>query len=644
MFFLTNLSLPELLAILGSLSGLVVALYLLDRVRKRHTVATLRFFAALEKQPVLQHRRKLQQPWSLLLQLASLLLLLLAIAQLRFGSPARYSRDHVLILDASAWMAARSNPAGNNARLIDRARQAADQYVDALPAADRVMVVRADVLATPALLFESDRKKIHRTIDQTQPTAAPLNLQQALDFAAQAQKLQADRPGEIVFVGAGRVSTDQAARLSAPGNFRWIAIGGPAEHVGLRKVSVHRTVDDPDAWDVFIAAKNYGTTSNTAPRAVPLTVAFGGSPVAIRRLDLNPGAEENVTFRFKTRARGWLEARLSAQSVAQDGFRQDSRAVLELPARGSVPVTVYSAEPDLLRPIFTAIPGIQANFLPLARYNPKASGGIVVLDQFMPPAPPLDQSIWIEPPANQSPVPIQRTERNLKLKEWQADHPLAAGLRTHDIELAAAEILRPAAGDIVIARSDAGALIVARPANPKMVVLGFHPVRSGMKYQLTTPLLFANMIRWMAPDAFRTWELTAGTVGTVDVELDSEADPRTIRVQTEEGQPLPFTVQGKNLRFFTGAPGVVRVLTGDRELVYSLTLPQPGDAVWKPSNVKTGLPPRAPFGPSSRDLWHWLAIAGAIGLFADWILFGRMNRRVRASRTDAPAESWRKAS
>ncbi len=45
------------------------------------------------------------------------------------------------------------------------------------------MVVRADVLATPALLFESDRKKIQLAIDQTQPGAASLNLQGALDFA-----------------------------------------------------------------------------------------------------------------------------------------------------------------------------------------------------------------------------------------------------------------------------------------------------------------------------------------------------------------------------------------------------------------------------------------------------------------------------
>ena len=635
MFFL-NLSLPEFLAILGSLSGVVVALYLLDRVRKRHTVATLRFFAATEKQPVLQHRRKLQQPWSLLLQLISLLLLLLAIAQLRLGSPARFSRDHVLVLDSSAWMSARFGPS----RLIDRARLAADNYVNALPPSDRVMLVRAGVLAAPALLFESDRKKIHLAIDQTQPTAAPLNLQQALDFASQAQKMQAERPGEIVFVGAGRIPSEQAARLNPPANFRWIPIDGPTEHVGLRKVGVHRATDDPDAWEVFIAAKNYGTL----PHSVPLTVAFGGSPVATRRLDLKPASEENVTFRFKTRARGWLEARLAAQ----DAFRQDSRAILELPARGALPVTVYSAQPDLLRPIFTAIPGIQATFLPVSSYKPDARGGIVVLDHFAPPAPPADQASWLEPPAAQSPIPVQSTEKHVKRKQWQADHPLGAGLRARDIELASAEIFRPASGDIVVARSDAGALIVARPGTPKIVVLGFHPVRSGMKYQLTTPLLFANMIRWMAPDAFRSWELTAGTVGTVDVELESEADPNSIRVQMEDGQSLPFTVQGKNLRFFTAAPGVVRVLTGDRELVYSLTLPQPGDAVWKPSNVKIGLPPRAPIGPSSRDLWRWLAIAGAIGLLADWILYGRMNRAISASKGATPAESgspwWRKAS
>src|ERR1700685_802073 len=392
MFFL-NLSLPEFLTILGSLSGLVTALYLLDRMRKHHTVATLRFFAAAEKPPVLKHRRKLQQPWSLLLQLISLLLLLLAIAQLRFGSPVRYSRDHVLILDVSPWMAARFGPN----RLIDQARLAARNYVNALPLADRVMVVRAGVLATPALLFESDRKKIQLAINQTQPGAASLNLPGALDFAERAQRVQAQRPGEIVFIGAARIPSDEAARLNAsnldpPSNFRFIPIAGPTEHVGLRKISVHRAMDDADTWEVFVAAKNYGT----APRSTPTVVNFGGAPVATHRFELKPGVEESFSFHFKTRAAGWLEARLAPQDAS---FRQDSRAILELPARGVAPVTIYSAEPDLLRPIFTAIPGIQASFLPVSSYQPDtnggpgARGGIVLLDRFAPPTPPSGQSI-----------------------------------------------------------------------------------------------------------------------------------------------------------------------------------------------------------------------------------------------------------
>jgi hypothetical protein len=632
MFFL-NLSLPEFLAILGSLSGVVVALYLLDRMRKHHTVPTLRFFAAIEKPPVLKHRRKLQQPWSLLLQLISLLLLLLAIAQLRFGSPVRSSRDHVLILDVSPWMAARLGPN----RLIDQARSAARNYVNALPLADRVMVVRAGVLATPALLFESDRNKIQLAISQTQPGAASLNLQGALDFARRAQRVQAQSPGEIVFIGAARIPSDEAAHLDPPANFRFIPIAGPSEHVGLRKMSVHRAMDDPDAWEVFLAVKNYGA----APRSIPAVVNFGGSPVSTHRFELKPGFEESFSFRFKTRARGWLEVRLPSQ----DSFRADGHAVLELPARGVAPVTIYSAEADLLRPVFTAIPGIQASFLPISKYDPKARTGVVVLDHFAPPSLPAADSIWLEPPSDKSPIPVQSTELSAKLNQWQADHPLGAGLRARDIELGNAEIFRTTPGDITVARSDAGPLIVARPGPPKIVVLGFHPIRSGMKYQLTTPLLFANIVRWMEPDAFRSWELTAGAAGTVDVELESETDPNAVRVQTEDGKSLPFTIEGKTLRFFTADPGIVRVLAGDRELVYSLTLPQPGDTVWQPSNVKVGLPGRAPAGPASRDIWQWLAIAGALGLFADWILFGRIDRGTRAPKGVAPeAAGWRKAS
>ena len=86
----------------------VVALYLLDRSRRKQRVATLRFWVTAEQPTVVSPRKKIQQPLSLLLQLVSICLLLLAIAQLRLGSQGATPFDHVLILETSAWMGARS--------------------------------------------------------------------------------------------------------------------------------------------------------------------------------------------------------------------------------------------------------------------------------------------------------------------------------------------------------------------------------------------------------------------------------------------------------------------------------------------------------------------------------------------------------
>jgi hypothetical protein len=180
--------------------------------------------------------------------------------------------------------------------------------------------------------------------------------------------------------------------------------------------------------------------------------------------------------------------------------------------------------------------------------------------------------------------------------------------------------------------------------------MGFEPLRSSMKYELATPLLIANILRWMAPETFRRWEVQAGSVGTVNVALEKNTDPAGVRVLTEDQKALPFTIEGNSLRFFAGAPGTVRVLTGDREAVYSLTLPDVGDTAWKPpANVRHGIPRPSEAGSPVTDLWPWLAALGGLGLLVDWLLFGRSRAfRLRAVRMAARAvlggAAWRKAS
>ena len=102
---------------------------------------------------------------------------------------------------------------------------------------------------------------------------------------------------------------------------------------------------------------------------------------------------------------------------------------------------------------------------------------------------------------------------------------------------------------------------------------------------------------------------------------------------------MPFTLRDRTLDFFSGTPGSVRVVAGDREYVYSLTLPQ----LWDSQVGAAGRgAARASRGSrrsldGSSDLWPWLALLGGARTVAEWLLYGRFRRGRFAVRTDADA-------
>jgi hypothetical protein len=158
-----------------------------------------------------------------------------------------------------------------------------------------------------------------------------------------------------------------------------------------------------------------------------------------------------------------------------------------------------------------------------------------------------------------------------------------------------------------------------------------------MKYEVATPLLFANAMQWLAPDFFRNWETHAEHVGAISSRVGDRVDE--LQVVDEAGQKLPFTVKEGNVYFFSGHPGAVRVSSSDSEAVHSLTLPEVAAANWSaPADAARGIPGISGTGLGSRDWWQYFALAGALCLFAEWMLFGR--RRLLQPET-APARMER---
>lgn len=621
--FLGSLSLAEFLGLFSAAAALVTVLYLLDRARSRQVVASLRFWIAAGSPTEVRRRRKIRQPMSLLLLLLSLLALIGAVGELSVGTNEDATRDHVLIVDASAWMGA-SSPDGT---LIDEARSQALAWLRALPAGDRVMVVRAGALSTPVTGFESDRSVTELAVRSIVPGSTALALGDALEFARQAQALQANIPGEIVYAGAGRISSEDAVYQQAtPVNLRVLETETPANDVGLGRVGIRHSGTESDVWNLYAAIANYGNR----PRELEVAVRFTGAPVTGEVIQLAPGEEREVTFVLRTRAAGEVEVRL----FSDDSFPGDNRVVLEVPATHSSPVLVYTRRPELLRPLVQASPFVEATFLAPEDYERPDPASIMILDGFNPPGATAANVVWIEPPAQGSPVPVRMVARDAAVTSWRREHPLSRGLQTLDLRLGGATVFEPSNGWESVASVAEGPLIMARaePGVGRQVVFGFHPGLPELRFELAAPLLFANTLRWLAPDLFPAAEIRADSVGSAEIALDAEIPPEQVQVVTDRGEVLPATVRDGRLRFFSARSGVVRISTPGRDMVYSMTLPEVPSSVWTPpANVRRGIPPAVERAAGFWGLWRWMALAALGILLFEWIRYGRRRARSRES-------------
>ncbi len=616
--FFVNLSMGEFFTLLGVVGGLVTALYLLDKSKRKKVVSTLRFWAPARSAEELQSRRRMRDPWSLLLQLLGLLLLLLAIAQLQWGSKRWRGHDHVLLLDTSAWSAGKT--AGGP--VLDEEKRLALRYLAALPGNDRVMLVRVAGLTTPVTPFSEDRNQLREQIAASVSESSALNLEQAFTFALQEQNWAEGSPGEIVYVGP-RMIAGQTTDATPPPNLRILNVDLNREHVGIQHLSAKRDQEESNAWEATVTLKNFGNQ----PKSVRLEARYAGTQFAPRLIQLAPHQETAADYRFVSPVAGELGARLSPA----DDLTTDQEARLRLPRSGPLQVTVYTDRPADWSPLLEANHRVLASFAGVSAY-PSATqpGEVVVLDSFIPRTPPALPTLWIDPPRDGSPIAVKGVDYDSVIKNWHNETILGAGLRAKETHIANAEIFEAFEGDIPVANVAGGPIVLARDGGgrqPRFGVIGFDPLQEQLRLSTTTPILFANFLRWLSPESFRTVDLSAASVGTAAIALDPNESTDQIRVVDDKGLASPFTVRAGNLQLFAAEPSVLHVYSTGRERILSLTLPDVAETEWTiPASAAQGIPRQSRLVGMPVDLWKWLAIAGLFCLLAEWYLFGRQRR------------------
>jgi Ca-activated chloride channel homolog len=615
MFFL-NLGAGEFFALLGVVGGLVTALYFLEHSRRKRVVSTLRFWTGRGAAQSRRSRYRVQDPWSLLLQLLSLTLLLLAIAQLEWGARERTQRNHVLLLDTSS-ASAQSMADGT---VLDSEKRMVRQYLLRLGPRDRVMLVDAGGLITPRTAFTGEFREIERVTDQATSSYSALNVDQALTFARRAQLWSPGEAGEIVYVGPQRIA--QPSGITAP-NLRVIAVAAPHENHGITAL-VARRDSEPNSWTATISVKNYGTQ----PVRSVLHVGFGATDFAARLLTISAGEDAHADYSFVASAAGELRAGLEPP----DDYTADDHAAVMLPRNGAIEVAAFTTRATLLQALLGANRRLNVRYYSPGEYRREMPADVILFDQFAPSAPPPRPSLWIDPPSHNSPLPVRSVLRDKLIDGWTSEATLGRGLRSRDVHVPEAHIYQTFAGEVEIATVAGSPIAVAEPkslAGARLAVTGFDVLSPELRYQVTSPLLVANLLRWLVPESFRASDISCEQAGVRTVPLDSAEAAEALRVIDDRGRDLPFTVRQNTLQFFVNRPAAVRIVSPERERLVSVALPQVPSLDWHPAAASEGLP--APSGYTLRSviLWRYLALTAAILLSIEWVLFARRPTLVR---------------
>jgi len=616
----------EAALIWSALSAAAVWLYLRHPRPRAKRVSTLRFWRSIEGSSRPRRRRRIGEPWALLAQVLFLLLIVLALADLRPAGQDFEGRYVALLLDSSAWSQVR--PAGQ-APWIERIRGEADNFVDRLAFGDHVLIVSADADASPLVSFTADRAAMHKAIAAFRASDTAADLPRALELARAAVAGAPDsgqRRAAIVYIGPGLLDEPQARRIErfrrelqqAPPAFRPQLLvrrvgDWPVENRGITRLALRRDTARPDRWRLLAQVHNYGRRAADTT----LSISINGGVLERQTLRLAAGQSQPAYSEFTWADGGLLEAQISPP----DALAADNRAVAYLPVFRPVHAAVFTRDPKILKPVFATNPYVVTEFL-LPGGRPAAVPQVAIYDAVPPPPDPDTDSIVFLPAGGAKRAGRPQPAAEMRLTAWNPQHPVTRWLRTRDVSVTAAAPLATGARDAVLAWSGSVPLLVARRQNGhKQVLAAFDPRQSNLPFQPAFPLLMAAAIEWMTGAVEEMAD--AGTTGEVRV-----AGPAS-RVFAPSGAEISFARAGDQLQLLAFQAGLYRIAGPEGEFKLALNLPPLPAQRWPVTPDESSELQAAPPLSPARGLWPLFVLLALVPLWAEWHFAEKLRVKAR---------------
>jgi hypothetical protein len=488
----------SLLAPLGLLGlvfvPLILAFYMLRLRREERTVSSTYLWQHLVRDVEANAPwQRLRRSLLLLLQLLLVVLLVAVVARPVLERPAALARDLVVVVDASASMAARDVFPDR----LTAAKQAAMDALRDLPSDGRVSVIAAAESARVVANEATGAGRASRAIASIRPTTATADLSEALRLA---DALAARASGAEILVltdDAGEVAPD--VRLAAP--VRVITVGQDRDNQAIAALAI-RT--DPSGLKrvLFASVANY--SDQVVPRR--LQVLADGTPVSARDLRLAALSRTEVVIDDLPRGTRVIEARITPAEDAAgapieappDQLPLDDAAWAIVPDDRLMQVLLVGPGNVYLQNALSFLPNVELYGVTPEQW-PTTTGkdafDLFVFDGFLPDELPDAPILAIAPPRSSELGQVDATVSNPAIGQPSPDEPLLRNVDLSRLHIARAQRIELPdwARPVIPGPGDMALMYSGERSGFPTTVMAFDLRQSDLPLQVAWPILVSNV-------------------------------------------------------------------------------------------------------------------------------------------------------
>jgi Ca-activated chloride channel homolog len=630
--------------LLGLLLPVIVALYLLKLRRiEREVPSTYLWRRMVRDVEANAPWQRLRPNLLMILQLLFLAALILALTRPYTLTEGAGGDAAIIILDTSASMAA-TDVVPNR---LESAKRQARILVEDMADNARLTIIEAGREARVLLSSSLDRRQAHLAINSAAVGTSGSDMRVAIELAS---AIAARQPGtEIIVLSDGRVELPDRLALRAP--LRYIPFGLSGENQAVSLLTLE--VSSGGSLTAFAQVSNYGQQ----PASRRLSIFADGLLVNAYDLEaIPPAGMRGIIVEGLPEGTRQVRAALDKDG---DILALDDHAVAVLPDRQPVPVTLYTPGNLFIQTALSLLPNVdltvQAVGTPTSSEEPGEDstpapptppaggtpGQIVIYDSYVPDVLPDRSSLlFIAPSRSTRYFTTTGMVNEPAPRAIDVADPLMRHIAIGDVSiLDAVRIPLPEWATPVIAGDLDGEnvplLFRGEVDGRRVVVLAFDTRRSDLPLQIAFPLLWANLIDWLAPGAGSPVpeQVLPGETLIISAPEGSQAasvllpeSSRPVRLQASGGQ---FVFKDTDelgvytLRFETAQPNELL-----REAAFAVNLFSPLESDLKPANELPGLAfagGRAGAGAqlATREWWRPLAMLALGLLVGEWMVYHR---------------------